>query len=69
LNYELSLELLEDIEYDLSYYEFNSVGRLYANLTKKNRPSKWKRLLLQTEKKPNMQFWWEMHEKYEKQLE
>ena len=60
--------LFEDIDLDLSYYEFQSVGRLYANLTKKGRPSRWRRLLKSTEKLPNMQLWWELHEKWEAKL-
>ncbi len=66
--YELYLELFEDIDLDLSYYELGSVGRLYANLTKANKPSRWRRLLKQTEKIPNMQIWWEIHERHEEKL-
>jgi hypothetical protein len=66
--YELNLELMEDIDSSLSTYEIGSVGRLYANFTKANRPSRWRRLLKSTEKIPNMQIWWEIHEKHEEAL-
>lgn len=68
LRYELDLELMEDIDTELSTYEIGSVGRLYANLTKVNRPSRWRRLLKSAEKIPNMQIWWEIHEKHEEAL-
>ena len=66
--YELDLELNENIDTNLSHFELGSVGRLYANLTKANRPSRWRRLLKSTEKIPNMQIWWEIHEKHEDSL-
>ena len=68
MKYELFLDLFEGIDKDASYYEFTSVGRLYLNLTKKERPARWRRLLKQTEKLPNMQLWWELHEKHEESL-
>ncbi len=43
--YELDLELFENIDVNSSYFEIGSVGRLYANLTKADRPSRWRRLL------------------------
>jgi hypothetical protein len=52
--YELDLELFDAIDTNLSSYEIGSVGRLYANFTKASRPSRWRRLLQQTEKLPNM---------------
>ena len=54
LKYELDLELFGDIDIDTSFYEIQSVGRLYANLTKSDKPSRWRRLLKQNEKLPNM---------------
>lgn len=66
--YELELDLMEDIDVNASYFELGSVGRVYANLTKASRPSRWRRLLSQTEKMPNMQLWWEIHEKHEDAL-
>jgi hypothetical protein len=66
--YELYLDLFEGIDTNSSYYEFTSVGRLYLNLTKSNNPIRWRRLLKQTEKLPNMQLWWDLHEKYEEDL-
>lgn len=68
MKYELDLELFDDIDVEESKYEFNSVGRLYVNLAKKGRPNRWRRLLKQTEKLPNMALWWEMHDKHEEKL-
>ena len=68
LKYELNLEFYGDVNVEKSYYEFSSVGRIYVNLTKTYSPERWERLLKQKEKMPNMQMWWEMHEKYEQYL-
>jgi hypothetical protein len=43
--YELDLELFGDIDLNSSHFELGSVGRLYANLTKADKPSRWRRLL------------------------
>lgn len=53
-----------------SYFNMQSVGRLYLNLTKVDAPKRWRRLLSQEfgVKKSNMQIWWELHEKYEEDL-
>lgn len=45
MKYELFLDLFEEIDTDASYFEFESVGRLYLNLVKANKPSRWRRLL------------------------
>ena len=66
--YELDLELFENIDLNSSYFELGSVGRLYANFTKLDRPSRWRRLLKQTEKMPNLSLWWELHERYDEAL-
>jgi hypothetical protein len=43
---------------------------VFIILEKENAPTKWKRLLSETQQKPpNMGIWWEMFEKYEKELE
>ena len=68
MKYELNLEFFESIDMTSSYYEFSSVGRLYLNLIKLTRPSRWRRLLKTTDKIPNMQIWWELHDKYEESL-
>lgn len=68
LRYELHLDLFENVDVNASYYEMGSVGRLYANLTKASKPSRWRRLLKGTEKIPNMQVWWEIHEKWDEKL-
>jgi len=64
MKYDLDLDFFEEVDLDESYYEFTSVGRLYLNLVKKNRPSRWRRLLKTTDKLPNMMLWWELHDKY-----
>ena len=66
--YELALDLFDSIDVNASYFEIGSVGRLYANLTKASQPSRWRRLLERTEKIPNMQLWWEIHEKHDEAL-
>ena len=66
--YELNLELFGNVDVNTSYFELGSVGRLYANFTKADHPSRWRRLLKQQEKMPNMQLWWEIHERYEDKL-
>jgi len=45
MKYEMNLELFGDVNVTDSYYEFSSVGRLYLNLTKANKPERWRRLL------------------------
>jgi hypothetical protein len=62
------LELFENVDVNASYFELGSVGRLYANFTKLDRPSRWRRLLKQTEKMPNLSLWWELHERYDEAL-
>ena len=68
MKYEMNLELFGDVNVTDSYYEFSSVGRLYLNLTKANKPERWRRLLQSQDKIPNMQIWWEIHEKHEDDL-
>ena len=53
-----------------STYEFESVGRLYMNLTKVTQPKRWKRLQENemTTKKGQVQVWWEIHEKHHEDL-
>ena len=50
-----------------SFKEMQSVGRLYLNLTKTT-DSRWKKFA-QQEKKSNIGVWWELHEKYETELD
>ena len=66
--YELDFELFENVDLNVSYFELASVGRLYVNFTKADRPSRWRRLLKQTEKMPNLSLWWELHERYDEAL-
>jgi hypothetical protein len=50
MKYELHLEFFEPIDVNTSYHEFSSVGRLYLNLVKDNKPSRWRRLMKGTDK-------------------
>ena len=64
----MNLELFDEIDTNSSYFELGSVGRLYANLTKADKPSRWRRLLKSNHKMQNMHIWWEIHEKHEDSL-
>lgn len=64
----MNLELFDEIDTNSSYFELGSVGRLYANLTKADKPSRWRRLLKSNDKMQNMHIWWEIHEKHEDSL-
>ena len=66
--YDLDLDFFGELDTEKSTYELQSVGRLYLNLVKKGAPVRWRRLLDQTEKLPNMNIWWDLHEKYEESL-
>ena len=66
--YDLDLNFFGELDTEKSTYELQSVGRLYLNLVKKGAPVRWRRLLDQTEKLPNMNIWWDLHEKYEESL-
>jgi len=68
MKYSLYLPLFGKIDVDPSYYEVQSVGRIYIHLFKLNKPERWRRLLEGTEKPPNMSLWWEIHEKYDEDL-
>lgn len=50
-----------------SFQEMQSVGRLYLNLTKTN-TERWKKFAV-NDKKSNIGVWWELHEKYEDELD
>ena len=53
----------------VSFFEMQSVGRVYFNLTKPE-PSRWRKMLAkEIDKRPqNMGVWWELWEKHEKEL-
>lgn len=53
----------------ISVYEMQSVGRVYFNLTKPE-ASRWKKLVPEqiTKRPQNMGVWWELYEKYERDL-
>ena len=70
LKYELKLDLYESVSVEKSTLEDSSVGRVFVNLVKEQEPARWKRLLADNSQKPqNMGVWWELWEKYEKELE
>lgn len=71
LRYSMSLELQDCVDEEpISYFESSSVGRLFVSLAKLEDPSRWKRLLADDAPKPsNMNIWWDVHEKHEKDLE
>lgn len=69
MKYEITLDLYECVHDELSYFESESVGRLYVNLHKLDSPIRWKSLLRDSKKLPNMGIWWELLEKHEKELE
>jgi len=71
MKYELNLPLHFTIDPEKSYYEFNSVGRLYVNIAKKAKPNRWPFLLTsydEQKKYNNMHTWWEIYEKYQHDL-
>jgi len=39
-----------------------------VKLPKGKRQGKWPKLMIGSEKPPNMTYWWEMHENYEQEL-
>ena len=70
LKYELRLDLFDVVIDEDSILEESSVGRVFVTLAKAESPAKWKRLLADNSLKPqNMGVWWELWEKYEKELE
>lgn len=54
-----------------SYYNMQSVGRLYMNLTKSESPKRWRKLqsTAKSDQGSNIRMWWEQHEKYEDELD
>lgn len=66
--YELNLPLWGNISTNDSYFEMQSAGRIYANLTKSDKPSRWRRLLEQEKRLHNMHTWWDLHDKYNEKL-
>ena len=61
--------LTKPIKPEPSMYEQQSVGRLYFNLTKMNTKTRWKKLSPESAQQQHVQVWWELHEKYESELE
>ena len=62
VKYLLNHELFEPINVTSSYYEFQSAGRLYVNLTKSEGDKRWRRLLKSEERPDNMRIWYELYE-------
>jgi len=52
-----------------SIIKMESVGRLYIELAKGGKQKKWPRLTVLDEKKVNQGFWWDIHNKFEKELQ
>ena len=72
LKYELRLDLYDTVSEvpEDSHMDRSSVGRVFVTLTKVTSPSRWKRLLADNSVKPtNMQIWWDIYEKHEKDLD
>ena len=72
LKYELRLDLYDTVSEvpEDSYMDRSSVGRVFVTMTKITYPSRWKRLLADNSVKPtNMQIWWDIFEKHEKDLD
>ena len=67
----MNLTLSEPVEEEpASYFGDLSNGKFFVNLTKVERPVKWKRLLADDQIKPtNMIVWWELYDKYEYELD
>ena len=53
---------------ELSTFTMESVGRLFVKLPKGGKQGKWPKLMVGSDKPPNMTYWWEMHEKYKGEL-
>ena len=72
LKYELRLDLYDTVSEvpEDSHMDRSSVGRVFVTMTKMTSPSRWKRLLADNSVKPtNMQIWWDIYEKHEKDLD
>ena len=63
IKFVLNHELYEVIDVDNSTYEFQSGGRLYMNLTKADKPKRWRRLLRTDDPPSNMRVWYEQLER------
>lgn len=61
--------LIKPIAPEPSSYEQQSVGRLYFNLSKLHKLTRWKKLPHPTVTLQNVLVWWEIHEKHEEELE
>lgn len=60
--YYMNHELWDAINVTSSFYEFQSAGRLYVNLTKAEQPKRWRRLLKSEDRPDNMRIWYELYE-------
>jgi len=68
--FELNLDLLDEIDPEKSSWSMASVGRGTFTLFKAETDVRWHRLLASATDKPrNMHTWWQLTEKYAKELE
>eukprot|EP01067_Filipodium_phascolosomae_P006280 Filipodium_phascolosomae@DN4538_c0_g1_i1.p1 len=66
--YKLNFKLYSNVTVSESSYSFGSVGKLSVTLVK-DKPRRWPRVTLATERISNMGVWWEMAEKYSQGLD
>ena len=70
IHFELDLDLFGEIDADASSGSFASVGRYNVVLKKQNAPIYWKTIVkLGSELPKNVKTWWDMKEKFSKELE
>ena len=67
INYSLDLPLFKDIDPDACTFQRTSVGRMQVTLVKANAPIAWDKLQ-KGKKLNNMGIWWEMKERYHKDM-
>ena len=69
-NFNLHIEFLHEVDPNNSTWSLGSVGRMVFNIKKEqDKPSKWKRLLKSDKRLTQMHYWYEMGEKYSRELE
>lgn len=69
-HFKLDLSFSSSVNPNASSWTMASVGRMTFSIRKAVVSTKWERLLHTSTRKPaNMHMWWEMHDKYEDELE
>ena len=69
-NFNLHIVFLHEIDPDNSTWSLGSVGRMVFHIRKnQEKPSRWKRLLKSEKRLAQMHYWYEMGEKYSKELD